>query len=409
MRSCKPLAVVGALCALLLTLPAVALPSSGHDAGELIVPTSLLPAPEVQDSLDAVLYDYAVFDLDLGTLGDQLRATGGLNLYLGNQAFPLTLEVNDLRDPAYRAVLMVDGQEVEQKVPVGTYRGTVAGDAESIVRLTVLPELFEGYVWTAKDWVFIDPVANYSPGAPMNQVVVYSEQDVRPEAGGTCGSERYHTVAKTFSPSAVPDGGTATEAPRRVDIATEADGQYYQAYGNPGLFNRINSVINSVDGIYRSQLNLTLNIVYQQAWSSVSGDPYTSLNASTTLNQFRSWWNSNRPENRDIAHQWSGKDFSGGTVGIAWVGVVCNAPGYSYGVSQDQSSSFLRTQLTAHEIGHNFSAGHDNQSPVCSGVSCSGSGPLMCSFLQSSGSNQFSSCSQSSIASHTATYSGCLN
>lgn len=398
--------------AIALTLPLSAAPmgSGGASDDELIVPTSKLPAAEVQEALDEVLYDYSVFELDLAALEARVKTTGRLNLYLGNQAFPMSLELNDMRDPAYRAVLMTDQGEVEVDPPVGTYKGVIDGDPESSVRLAVHSDLFEGYVWTEKEWVFIDPVSNYAPGAPMNEVVVYREQDVRPEAGGTCGSERYHTVGKELSPAAAaPGGGSFTEAPKRVDVATEADGQYYNLYGNPGLFNRINSVLNSVDGIYRSQLNLTINITYQQTWTSVSGDPYTSLDASTTLNQFRSWWNANRPENRDIAHQWSGKDFSGGTVGIAWVGVVCNAPSYGYGVSQDMSSSFLRTQLTAHEIGHNFSAGHDNQTPVCSGVSCNGSGPIMCSFLQSSGSQVFSSCSVSSVNSHTSSYGYCLN
>jgi hypothetical protein len=29
----------------------------------------------------------------------------------------------------------------------------------------------------------------------------------------------------------------------------------------------------------------------------------------------------------------SGKDFNGGTIGIAWVGVICNAASLSYGVA----------------------------------------------------------------------------
>lgn len=174
---------------------------------------------------------------------------------------------------------------------------------------------------------------------------------------------------------------------------------------------RIAGILNSVDGIYESQLNTGITLTYQQCWTNASTDPYTSTNASTRLSQFRNYWQANRTSvHRDAAHMWTGVDLDGPTVGIAWVAVTCNNPGYSYGLSQDYSPSALAVRLTAHEIGHNLSATHDNETPVCSGVSCSGSGPIMCSSLQSSGSNTFSSCSSSDIDDHIDTYggNGCL-
>jgi hypothetical protein len=240
--------------------------------------------------------------------------------------------------------------------------------------------------------------------------VVYREADVRPEAGGLCGTGHRLQVGGENGAGATP--GLVSKAHttlRTLQVATEADGQYYQSYGNPGLFNRIQGILNDVDGIYEDDINLSISITYQQAWSSVGGDPYTSLDAVTTLNQFRSWWNANRGgTTRDTAHMFSGKDFNGGTIGIAWVGVICNAASLSYGISQDLSSSAQRAELTAHEIGHNLSAQHDNQIG-CAGVSCNGFGPIMCSFIQSNGSGQFSSCSVSAINSHTHNNGSCLN
>ncbi|MEM9293400.1 MAG: M12 family metallo-peptidase [Acidobacteriota bacterium] len=378
---------------------------------ELQVPVSKLPSAQAQASLDELFYDYTVFELDTSAIHQQVERHSALSIHLGNQIFDLDLQLNDLRDADYRAVLMDEsGKEQLVDVPVVTYKGLVQGEKQSLVRLTVQPGFFTGYVQTEEAWVFIDPLSDYIDGASPTDVVVYRDDDVKPDASKTCGSGGLISHAPALLSAAVPTGGSATEAPRRIDVATEADGQYFASYGNPGIFTRAQGIINAVDGLYRSQLNLTLNITYQHGWSSIPGDPYTSLNASTSLSQLRSWWNSNRASiNRDITHKFSGKNFSGSTIGIAYVGVVCNAPSFGYGISEDQSSSFIRTQLTAHEIGHNLSANHDNQAPVCSGVSCSGFGPIMCASIQSSGSNLFSSCSLSSIASHTATFPGCLN
>ena len=53
---------------------------------------------------------------------------------------------------------------------------------------------------------------------------------------------------------------------------------------------------------------------------------------------------------------------SGNVIGLAWIGVVCNN-GFRYNVMENYSSNSnsLRV-LSSHEIGHNFSAGHDGGS-----------------------------------------------
>ena len=55
----------------------------------------------------------------------------------------------------------------------------------------------------------------------------------------------------------------------------------------------------------------------------------------------------------------------GGIIGIAWLGVVCQSvdfpsQGYGYGLSQsDFNGNFnSATDLTAHELGHNWNADH---------------------------------------------------
>jgi hypothetical protein len=78
------------------------------------------------------------------------------------------------------------------------------------------------------------------------------------------------------------------------------------------------------------------------------------------LNQFRNQWNTQHSTIvRDVAHHFTRKNIQGSTIGIAWIGVVCNKP-WAYGLAQsDFSTSFAYvTDLSAHEIGHNWNAGH---------------------------------------------------
>ncbi|HEX9945509.1 MAG TPA: zinc-dependent metalloprotease family protein, partial [Thermoanaerobaculia bacterium] len=257
------------------------------------------------------------------------------------------------------------------------------------------------------EWLFIDPLREYVPGAPARLAVVYREADVRPEAGGQCGLEHLRKAGRALGLgySGAKDHTTL----RRLDIATDGDGEYYQRYGVGG-FDRIAAIINGVDGIYRNQINLFLRITFQQLWTDPATDPYTSPNdIIATINQFTDWWNANRANvNRDVAHLFSGKSFST-FIGYAWIAVVCNNPGRSYSVSQDLEPQFIRVELMAHELGHNLSATHDDQSPVCPGVNCNGFGPIMCSVIQGNGTNTFSSCSKSQIDNHTHNNSFCLN
>lgn len=410
--------------ALLLTLSATAFATgplhqtdtaSGLEVPELLVPAGIQPEPEVRSALDALLYEYSAFELPLAEIDRQVREQGRLKIHLGNQTFDLVLEPSDLRGEGYREVLVTAVGEIEvPERPLSTFKGAVAGDPTSIVRLSVLPNLFEGYIKTDEEWIFIDPLSNYESKDGLRRetdgVVVYREDDVRPAAMGKCGAgnieHEAHRLGLTLGASqdlsSIFEG---SHVRRTLEVATDGDGQLFQRYGNPGVFNFMAGVLNRVDGLYNT-LNIDVVVAFQQAWSSVSGDPYTSLSASTTLNQLQNWWQNNRGNiNRDTVHQFSGKNFSGGTIGIAFVGVVCNAPSFAYGLSEDQGNATLNGRLTAHELGHNLSASHDDQIGC---ATCNGTGPIMCSFIQTSGTNSWSSCSRSSIGNHVDSNGFCM-
>ncbi len=164
-------------------------------------------------------------------------------------------------------------------------------------------------------------------------------------------------------------------------IATEADFEFYQKNGsNEAATNAdITNIITQVDGIYEAQLGVSLRIVFQRVWTT-NNDPYTPTAASAALQEFANTYNGTFPAGgqpaRDLTHMFTGKNLDGTTIGIAYRGVVCDAPNLSYGISESlfqSNTAATRVGVTAHEIGHNFGAVHPDDpediSPTPTGCS----------------------------------------
>ena len=112
-----------------------------------------------------------------------------------------------------------------------------------------------------------------------------------------------------------------------VQLATDADYEFFQQQGGTSGANaKILSVLNGVDAIYRSQLNLTISVVFQNVWTTPA-DPYTHTASSSLLSEFANYWNNNFTStvNFDLAHLFTGRDLDGGVVGVAYVSAVCSS------------------------------------------------------------------------------------
>jgi hypothetical protein len=403
---------------LLLTLFAlpVAAREPLNDSETPFIAIGKLPDSRVQEKLDKLFYRWQSYELDLPGIERRILQTGSLELQVGGRVFAMDLERNDLRAPGFKRVRQTrSGPVVETPSPIATFKGHLKGDPESIVRLLIQKDLLQGYIRTQDEWIFIDPLLKYAKGLAPSEVVVFDDGDVRPEVASLCGAGelahragglRLHPQPTPIEPATGFGEKALISAPTlgRADVATEADYEYYLLYG-ANTNNQIEGVINQVDGIYQADLALTLRITFESVWT-VNTDPYTSTDPNTLLGEFTNYWNANRGTvSRDMAHLFTGKDMDGSVIGIAWVNVVCNSPSSAYGVSQDY---VYMTKLVAHEMGHNFGANHDDQvSPP--GATCNGSGPIMCSFIQASGPNNFSDRSKTDITTHVDGSGSCLD
>ncbi len=245
-----------------------------------------------------------------------------------------------------------------------TYQGTVTGGgdvAASLIdgQLHAMVRFADGAVWA------VQPLSAINAALPHSTHAVYRAADVSME-GLSCGAA---------TPAAPPVGGGSTgpTALKIAEVAIDADLRYYQRYGSntTTVQNQVTTVINSLNVIYRRDVeidhSITSIVVRTTAIYAWNGD------LCNLLGQFANYWAANHGAiRRDVAHLFTGEGSFSGVIGCAYLSVICT--GSAYGSSKAYSSSLsTNTGLVAHEMGHNWGAGHCDSSTPCN-IMCSGLG-----------------------------------
>ncbi|NNF44231.1 MAG: hypothetical protein HKN62_14540, partial [Phycisphaerales bacterium] len=286
------------------------------------------------------------------------------------------------RSPKYRVLVPGPGGALKpvRSGPIRTLRGSVLGVPGSVVAGAVDPRggLSLSIRWPdgSADW--IEPLSPHVPAAHASHHILYRGDDVVTD-GETCGTTDALLVAEVDRMAAAggsggaADGGTFTCA----ELACDADFPYYSDYGSTtAVEDQINLVISTMNVQYERDVDIRHVITTIIVRTSAGDDPYSSSDAETLLNQFRDHWQATHGGiPRDVAQLFTGREIIGGTIGIAWVGAVCTS--WGYGVVQSDFNGVLScaTDLSAHELGHNWDAGHCsctshtmNPSITCSNV-----------------------------------------
>lgn len=269
--------------------------------------------------------------------------------------------------------------------PARTYRGSLVGRPGSVVAGSLLDDGLHVRIRLAEgDDYWVEPLVSRVPGAPFDAHVVYSSSDVI-DQGHRCGADLLaDNDSKTIS-----GGDGEVYAPGSsvsiAELAIDCDYEYYQLNGSsvPNTEAAVELVISTMNPQYEYEVDILHEITTIIVRSS-SNDPYTTSDPGALLSQFRSHWNNTKGGvQRDVAKLFTGKNLAGSVIGIAYLSVVCNKSS-AYNVVQNLGSLSSRTDLSAHELGHNWSAGH-----------CSCGGYTMNSSLTSA--NRFTVGSENSI------------
>ncbi len=333
---------------------------------------------------------------------------------IDDQEFELELHPYSVRSEDF--VLKVQheqGTEVVVPGPPQTIRGAIRGIKGSRIVGSISEFGLNAKINLDEDDIrFIEPVrSKLADWDSPTDYVLYTPLDNKPVTG-MCGivdrplesfeqlqwskrqRRRFRMATEDKPPIVQEANGPA--GTRIAEIGLDADVQFFNDYGSVNsTLNRMELVINVMNEQFEDEVGIS-HLVSGAIVRTSEPDPYSTTDASNLLGQFRNEWQSNQQSiSRDVAHLFTGKNLNGSTIGIAYVGRICN--NFSYGLVQSNFNGSLScaTDLSAHELGHNWDANHCN----CSNRTMNAS--ITCA-------NRFSNTSINSIVSYRNTR-GCLD
>jgi hypothetical protein len=282
---------------------------------------------------------------------------------------------------------------------VTTYKGKVLGEESSDVRLTIDAQGISGFFVSLGERYFVEPASRYSEAASSGELVVYRAEDSLDAGSFWCESDLPTRIE--YGKELVAQRGIETTLSlRRIDLATEADYEYVTTLGGASKANNeILSILNMVEGTYRTELNITIRVVFQHTWSTP--DSFGSTNASGVLGKFKDYWNTNFTSvQRTAAHLFTAKSYAQ-SLGVAYTGVFCANPSFSYGLSGYISWAPGKYLVPAHEMGHNLGASHVDATQNCAST-------IMNATLTGSTPMTFCSYSRSEVRGFILVHGGCM-
>jgi hypothetical protein len=292
---------------------------------------------------------------------------------LGNKTHTLLMQAHDIRASNFQ-LLVHDktGLHPIPPPPNTTYRGVILGRPESVVAASLLKGQLhatiklDGVLWAVQ------------PAGVANRAthIAFSSRDNLPETLG-CADFK---VPNQVTPIGSSNGGSrmtgdAGNTFYTCEIACDADNSYYVKNGSDVITtqNDVVRVINGVGAIFRADVDIDYRITNVIIRKTAI---YTVTGSTAILGEFKDYWNANHPRVvRDLCHLFTDRRM-GNVIGVAWVGVVCNKTfGYAVSISQYSSNLLRRYNLTAHELGHNWSCPHCSNPPTNCNIMCGNTGP----------------------------------
>ncbi len=278
----------------------------------------------------------------------------------------MVLEPHRVFAPDYKLLVDLGDGRLEEAAmgEVSTFRGTLPNVEGSVVAGGLSEDGLVARIMLAKGNVYwIEPLQGRVDGAEISEHIVYHSDDSLPH-GGLCG---------TLDDDLKIDQGRGVESGTRgsgcgggicvAEVACDADLEYLNDYGSiANVQNRIATVINAMNVQYETEVGITHQIGTIIVRTTAL---YSSNNAGVLLDEFRSQWLNNHTNiSRDIAHLFTGKNLQAPTIGVAWLGTICasltSGLGFSLVESDFNGNFSCATDLSAHELGHNWSAPHCN-------------------------------------------------
>lgn len=310
-------------------------------------------------SLDDYFSNYEIVQIETGKLIEAIKSSESDNIRLSIESWEMILKRSDIISDNYICTNEHNEKFTDVSdgaiVPLNGY--TRQGDRVSI---TIGKDFIQGFIKVQDKMIYIEPVYHFVQGKANGSFVIYNEMDIIPGKERLCGVNASHYRGN--GEREIKNRSVLAGSCYEIEYAIATDYLMFSHYGSvPAVEAQNIAVVNDMQTNYDDEFNDELRFVIVQQFivSSQGGDPWSaSTDAGTLLNSFTSWGPTGFTVRHDLGTLWTHRDLDGSTVGLAWVDAICSS--YRYNILQDFTSNASQKRvLSAHEIGHNFSAGHD--------------------------------------------------
>jgi hypothetical protein len=285
-------------------------------------------------------------------------------------------------------------------------QGTVEGASGSWVRLTGGRSGWRGVFFDGSDLFAIEPAADIADAtvqplaASGSTPVIYRLSDaLLPVGAGFCEvvtpdgavttPDGKVTAAAVFKALAAQLSTGELATLKQVRVGIVADQEFAHAFsGAVTPEEAIVARMNIVDGIFSTQVGVKIELAPPTIFRQ-NPEPFTRSKASDLLTEVRDYRRATPQQLAlGLTHLMTGRTLDGATVGIAYIGTVCDGEDAA-SLSEATRSTTTAALIAAHEIGHNFNAPHDGEA----GSACASTPQTFLMAPHLNGSDHFSACS----------------
>ncbi len=346
-----------------------------------------------QPVLSELFHKFKIFHLESSKLKQFCSASefSKFELDLENEKiFNLNLIQNDIRSADYKLIVGTDkGDVILPKGENITYMGYTEDAAE--VRMTINDGFVVGYFKYQNEAYYLEPLARFVPSAAPDRFVFYNVKDVIPNPNLKCGvTDMQKQQRQTDAQTQATVGERSVIVPEgcvNVNLAIASLFDMYTTYGNSTVnvtnqtISVLNNVITDYDNDFDKVVNYTIsaNYVSTSATSALDNAITNTTNGNLMLCNFTVWGSGgNFGVSHDLGSLWTDRNFSGSTVGLAFVGGFCTPSIYQltpasndcaiiytgqtirYNLLEDFTGTMSNLRnMVSHEYGHNWNCTHD--------------------------------------------------